>query len=156
MGCGPVDPAGGGVRVHQHDVRADALDAAPGDPEVVLSSGDPQVAAWPGHDDGGDTALRHLHFNVGNESQPSPVTDTDNFLALQFADAASHRRSLQKDFGQSYAAGEGNMIRGIIDYGAGAAAPKAPFTQGRLWCGASIATINDILSVIFPLRGAYT
>ena len=69
--------------VYQDDVRADFLNAAPGDDEVVPASRDPQKTAWPGNHDGADLSLRHLDLYIADEAQALAVSDADDFLALQ-------------------------------------------------------------------------
>ena len=75
--------AGIGFDIHQNDVRPDLFDAVPGDPEVIMPSGNPQNPAGTRHQNGADIALRDLNLDIGDKAQAAAVGNADDLLALQ-------------------------------------------------------------------------
>ena len=67
--------------VHQNNVRADALDAIPGDHQVVFWRTQTENTAAPGHNDGHNVPLGQLYTAVGYKAQPPPVTHADDLFA---------------------------------------------------------------------------
>jgi hypothetical protein len=79
----PGNPALIRFYVHQNDVRADPLDAIPGDHEVVPGAQQPEKPAGAGHHDGVDAPLGQLDDGVADKAQPPSVVDADDLLAVQ-------------------------------------------------------------------------
>ena len=98
------------ICVHQHDVRADFLDAGPGNPEILLPSNHPKQAAGAGDHNGADLSFGEFHHHVGDKAQPSPVTDTDDLLALQLRKRHAHSTPLPKHL-QKHMPGRGGKER---------------------------------------------
>ena len=71
----------------QHDVRADAFDAVPWNDKIVPPPEAPRKPRGAWDDDGADVPAGDLHLHVRNKSQPSPVADADDFLALQLGES---------------------------------------------------------------------
>ena len=83
-----------GLGVHQDNVRTDALDAAPGDDEILIAAHHAEKPAGAGNHDGADPALRHIYLNIGDEAQPTAVADADDLLALQTGESNGHKNRL--------------------------------------------------------------
>ena len=86
----PGDPALFGTALHQNDVRADPLDAIPGDHKIVLAAPEAQKTAGAGDNDGEDFTFRKLDAGVADISQPPPITNTDDLFAVQIRKFGTH------------------------------------------------------------------
>ena len=106
----PGHPAVVWLGVHQHNVRADFFDAAPGNDVVLMAPGNPQNPTWTGHHNGADVPLGNLNLNVGYEPQPLAVADADDLLALQVGKIHGHAHA---PFAQRYARRAGNMRKRV-------------------------------------------
>ena len=106
----PGHPAVVWLGVHQHNVRADFFDAAPGNDVVLMAPGNPQNPTWTGHHNGADVPLGNLNLNVGYEPQPLAVADADDLLALQVGKIHGHAHA---PFAQHYARRAGNMRKRV-------------------------------------------
>ena len=67
--------------VYKDNIRADALDTAPGDHQVLFWGTQTQNTAASGYHNGKNMSLRKLDAAVGYKAQPPPVMDADDFLA---------------------------------------------------------------------------
>ena len=102
----PGHPAVVWLGVHQHNVRADFFDAAPGNDVVLMAPGNPQNPTWTGHHDGANVPVGDIDMDVGYEPQPLAVADADDLLALQVGKIHGHAHA---PFAQHYARRAGNM-----------------------------------------------
>ena len=90
----PLNPAVIRLGIHQNNVGANALDTAPGDNEVVPVPGQPHKAAGAGHNNGAYLSFRKLYQNIGDESQPLSIADTDDLPALKVCKFTAHTHIL--------------------------------------------------------------
>ena len=93
-GPGTGDPAVLGLGIHQHDIWADPLDAAPRNHIILPVASQSQRTASARHNDGADPSLRKIHQNIADESQPGTGADADDLLALKVCKFAAHKQYL--------------------------------------------------------------
>ena len=91
---GPGDSALIGPALHQHDIRADFFDAAPGDYVIVPAACHPEKSAGTGDDDGTEIAFGEIDLYIGDKAQPLAGADTDHFLALEVGKFDGHEAFL--------------------------------------------------------------
>ena len=107
---GPGNPTFVRIYVYQHDVRAYAADAVPGDHIVVLSTEKAEIFAGSRHDDGYHLAFRQLDPGIADEPQSPAVADADDLFAVQLRKTIPHRRT-PNSFGSVYAQADKQIPR---------------------------------------------
>ena len=93
-----------GVRLHvnQDNIWADPANAVPGNDKFVPSVENAKQAARAGDNNGNHLPRWDLHLYIGHKTQPSAVTNADDFLAVQIRYAIAHNHT-PCFFGRVYA-----------------------------------------------------
>ena len=99
---------GVGICLYQDDIRANAADTVPGNPQIFLPANQSQNLARPWDKNGVNISLRDLHLDIFNKPQPPPVTDADHFFTLQLCQTNAHTSPLL--ISKAYASRGGEML----------------------------------------------
>ena len=78
----------GEIRLHQNDVVPHSADAGPGNPIVAAVPQTAEEAIRSRHIEGADPALRQLHLQVADKTEPRPAAHVDHFSALPVCKSA--------------------------------------------------------------------
>ena len=84
------NPAFLGPDVHKHDIRPDPANALPGNDEIIPSAGQSQQLSGSWNHDGHYMPLRYGNLHIGDKTQPPPVIDANDLLALKIRKLSSH------------------------------------------------------------------
>ena len=96
------------LNIHQNNIRSDPAYTMPRDHIIIPAAHQPHELSRSRHHNGAHTPLRHFYPYIANISQPPPVTDADDLLAMQIRELHRHT-STPKSFGKIYAPANNNM-----------------------------------------------